>query len=154
MSDSVRPHRRKPARLPRPWDSPGKNTGVGCHFLLQCMKMKSERKVSQSCLTLSEPMDPYQAPLSMGFSRQEYWSVVPLPSPIYLYNGIIVGISKEGDIHATTWMNCEHIIQSGRSQAQNVSYILHVYQKSRIIKSTETENRLVVGRSWSPGNDC
>ena len=80
--------------------------------------------------------------------------MVPLPSPIYLYNGIIVGISKEGDIHATTWMNCEHIIQSGRSQAQNVSYILHVYQKSRIIKSTETENRLVVGRSWSPGNDC
>ena len=40
------------ARLPRPWDSPGKNTGVGCHFLLQCMKVKSESEVAQSCLTL------------------------------------------------------------------------------------------------------
>ena len=57
MSDSVQPHRRQPTRLPRPWDSPGKNTGVGCHFLLQCMKVKSERKVAQSCLTLSDPMD-------------------------------------------------------------------------------------------------
>ena len=53
MSDSVRPHRQQPTRLPRPWDSPGKNTGVGCHFLLQCMKVKSESEVSQSCLTLS-----------------------------------------------------------------------------------------------------
>ena len=57
MSDSVRPHRRQPTRLPRPWDSPGKNTGVGCHFLLQCMKVKSESEVAQSCPTLSDPMD-------------------------------------------------------------------------------------------------
>ena len=56
MSDSVRPHRQQPTRLPRPWDSPGKNTGVG-YFLLQCMKVKSEREVAQSCLTLSDPMD-------------------------------------------------------------------------------------------------
>ena len=125
MSDSVRPHRRQPTRLHRPWDSPGKNTGVGCHFLLQCMKVKSEREVAQSCPTLSDPMDcslpgstvpgilqartlewvaisfsnawkwkvkgkllsrvrpsvtpwtaAYQAPPSMGFSRQECWSWV------------------------------------------------------------------------------
>ena len=57
MSDSVRPHRRQPTRLPRPWDSPGKNTGVGSHFLLQCMKVKSESEVAQSCLTLRDPMD-------------------------------------------------------------------------------------------------
>ena len=55
MSDSVQPHKWQPTRLARPWDSPGKNTGVGCHFLLQCMKVKSE--VAQSCLTLSDPMD-------------------------------------------------------------------------------------------------
>ena len=55
MSKSVRPHRQQPTRLPHPWDSPGKNTGVGCHFLLQGMKVKSE-KVAQSCLTLSDPM--------------------------------------------------------------------------------------------------
>ena len=53
----MQPHRRQPTRLPRPWDSPGKNTGVGCHFLLQCMKVKSEREVAQSCPTLSDPMD-------------------------------------------------------------------------------------------------
>ena len=57
MSNSVRPHRRQPTRLPRPWDSPGKNTGVGCHFLLQCMKVKNESQVAQSCLTLCGPMD-------------------------------------------------------------------------------------------------
>ena len=57
MSDSVRPHRRQPTRLPCPWDSPSKNTGVGCHFLLQCMKVKSESEVAQSCSTLSHPMD-------------------------------------------------------------------------------------------------
>ena len=57
MSDSVQPQRQQPTRLPRPWNSPGKNTGVGCHFLLQCMKVKSESEVAQSCLTLRDPMD-------------------------------------------------------------------------------------------------
>ena len=57
MSNSERPHRRQPTRLPHPWDSPGKNTGVGCHFLLQCMKVKSVSEVAQSGLTLSDPMD-------------------------------------------------------------------------------------------------
>ena len=57
MSDSVRPHRRQPTRLLCPWDSPGKNTGVGCHFLLQCMKVKSQSEVTQSCPTLSDVMD-------------------------------------------------------------------------------------------------
>ena len=57
MSDSVQSHGRQPTRVLRPWDSPGKNTGVGCHFLLQCMKVKSESEVAQSCPTLSDPMD-------------------------------------------------------------------------------------------------
>ena len=57
MSDSVRPHRWQPIRLPCPWDSPCKNTGVGCHSFLQCMKVKSESEVSHSCPTLSDPMD-------------------------------------------------------------------------------------------------
>ena len=125
MSDSVRPQRQQPTRLRRPWDSPGKNTGVDCHFFLQCMKVKSEREVAQSCPTPHDPMDfglpgssihgifqarvlewvaisfsnaskwkvkvkslsrvrlfkipwtsAYQAPPSMGFSRQEYWLLV------------------------------------------------------------------------------
>ena len=53
----MRPHRWQPTRLPRPWDSPGKNTGVGCHFLLQCMKVESESEVARSGLTLSDPVD-------------------------------------------------------------------------------------------------
>ena len=57
MSDSVRPQRRQPTRLPHPWNYPGKNTGVGCHFLLQCMKVKSESEVAQLCPTRSDPMD-------------------------------------------------------------------------------------------------
>ena len=57
MSDSVWSHRQQPTRLPYPWDSPGKNTGVGYHFLLQCMKVKSESEVAQSCPTLSHPID-------------------------------------------------------------------------------------------------
>ena len=57
VSASVRPHRHQPTRLPRPWDSPGKNSGVGCHFLLQCMKVESESEVAQSCPTLSNPVD-------------------------------------------------------------------------------------------------
>ena len=73
MSDSVQPYGLQPARLLCPWDTLGKNTGVGCHFLLQCMKVKSESEVAWTAA--------YQAPLSMGFSRQEYWSGVPLPSP-------------------------------------------------------------------------
>ena len=57
VSDSVRPHRRQPIRLPHPWDSPGNNTRVGCHFLLQYTKVRSESEVAQSCLTLHDPMD-------------------------------------------------------------------------------------------------
>ena len=53
----MRPHRRQPTRLCRPWDSPGKNTGVGCHFLLQCMQVKSESEVAQLCPTPSDIMD-------------------------------------------------------------------------------------------------
>ena len=54
---TLRPHRRQPTRLPCPWDSLGKNTAVGCHFLLQCLKVKSESEVAQSCPTFSDPMD-------------------------------------------------------------------------------------------------
>ena len=57
VSNSVQPHRRKPARLPCPWDSPGKNIGVRGHFLLECMKVKSDSEVTQSFPTLSDPMD-------------------------------------------------------------------------------------------------
>src|SRR5574337_1236621 len=90
MSDSVRPHRRQPTRLPRPWDFPGKNTGVGCHFPLHCMTVKSEGEVAQSCPTLSNPMDGsppgssvhgiFQARVlewgAIAFSVKESWGIL------------------------------------------------------------------------------
>ena len=93
MSDSVQPWRRQPTRLPRPWDSPGKNTGVGCHFLLQCMKVKSEVKWLSCVRLLGTPWTAaYQAPPPMGFSRQDWVAIVyvyvnpnhPIyPSPLF-----------------------------------------------------------------------
>ena len=79
MSDSVQPHRWQPTRLPRPWDSPGKNTGVGCHFLLQCMKVKRESEVAQSSPTLSDPMD-FSPP---GSSVPNKWYFSFLPADLY-----------------------------------------------------------------------
>ena len=89
--NSVRPHRWKPTRLPCPWDSLGKNTGEGCHFLLQCMKLKSEREVTQSCLILHDAMDCSPPGSSVHeFPRQEYWSGLPCLPPGDLPNpGII-----------------------------------------------------------------
>ena len=72
-------HRRQPTRLPHPWDSPGKNTGVGCHFLLQCRKVKSEREVAQSCPTLRDPMDcslPGSSALGIFQARVLEWGAI------------------------------------------------------------------------------
>ena len=73
------PHRRQPTRLPRPWDSPGKNTGMGCHFLLQGMKV-NVKSLSRVWLLATPWTAAYQAPPPMVFSRQEYWSGLPSPS--------------------------------------------------------------------------
>ena len=78
----MRPHRWQPTRLRHPWDSPGKNTGVGCHFLLQCMKVKSLSRVQPSATPRTAA---FQAHPSMGFSRQEYWSGVPFIKHFYTY---------------------------------------------------------------------
>ena len=76
---TVQLHRRQPTRLSHPWASPGKNTGVVCHFLLQFMKVKNESKSLNHVQLLATPWTAAnQAPPSMGFSRQEYWSEVPL----------------------------------------------------------------------------
>ena len=84
---TVRPHRRQPTRLPRPWDSPGKNTGVGCHFLLQCMKVKSESEVAQSRLTLSDPMDcspPGSSIHGIFQARVLEWGAIAFSEAIFL----------------------------------------------------------------------
>ena len=102
MSDPVRPRKWQPTRLPGPWDSPGKNTAVGCHFLLQYMKGKVKVKSLSRVQLLATPWAAaHQAPPSMGLSRQEYWSGVPLPSPVVVYS-FFLNI-KLGDIVVHTF---------------------------------------------------
>ena len=83
---TLRPLRQQPTRLPRPWDSPGKNTGVGCHFLLQCMKVKSESQAAQSCPTLSDPMDcslPGSSIHGIFQARVLEWSAIAFSDIVY-----------------------------------------------------------------------
>ena len=99
MSDSLRPHRRQPTRLPRPWDSPGKNTGVGCHFLLQGMKVKSESEVAQSCPTLSDPTDcslPVSSVHGIFQARVLEWGAIAFSS------GLCKLASNVKEIHVLT----------------------------------------------------
>ena len=87
MSNSVRPHRRQPTRLPRPWDSPSKNTGVGCHFLLQCMKVKSESEVTQLSPTLRDCMDchlPGSSVHGIFQARVPEWGAIVFSAPYCL----------------------------------------------------------------------
>ena len=109
MSNSVRPRRQQPTRLPHPWDSPGKNTGVGCHFLLQCRKVKSESEVAQSCPTLSDPMDCslpgssvhgiFQARVlewgAIAFSVFSDW-ILSILSGIMAWNEVIIVFRESG----------------------------------------------------------
>ena len=86
MSDSVRPHRRQPTKLPCPWDSPGKNTRVGCHFLLQCMKVENESEVAQSCPTLCDPMDcspPGSSVHGIFQARVLEWGAIAFSNSLY-----------------------------------------------------------------------
>ena len=101
MSNSVQPHRWQPTRLPHLWDSPGKNTGVGCHFLLQCMKVKSESEVAQSCPTLSDPMDcslPGSSVHGIFQARVLEWGAIAFPT-VYIYIYIYIYISTPFYIH-------------------------------------------------------
>ena len=112
----MRPHRQQPTRLPSPWDSPGKNTGVGCHFLLQCVKVKSESQVAQSCPTLRNPMD---CSLPGSFTH-----------------GILQARVLEWDaISIDIKMNCHLLILHFKDQ--NPCYFLHcpLYQKCLLIAS-------------------
>ena len=97
MSDSVRPHRQQPTRLPGPWDSPGKNTGVGCHCLLECMKVKSESEVAQLCPTLSNPMDssfPGSSVHGIFQARVLEWGAIAFSDP-YMTTGKTIALIRQ-----------------------------------------------------------
>ena len=104
----MRPHRWQPTRLPCPWDSPGKNTGVGCHFLLQCMKVKSESEVAQSCPTLSNPTDcspPGSCIHGILQARVLEWVAVAF-SPIYGSSHIISALDPLVGCHSNWSLSC------------------------------------------------
>ena len=133
MSDSVRPHRRQPTRLPRPWDSLGKNTGVGCHFLLQCMKVKSESEVAQSCPTLHDPMNcslPGSSVHGIFQARGQEWGATAFSA------GLLGELSKYGarssQYRAAPTGFPPHILQGGsRSHSRRPVADLRIAQKAR-----------------------
>ena len=119
MSDSVWPHRHQPTRLSCPWNSPGKNTGVGCHFLLQCMKVKKWKWKWSHVRLLATPWTAaYQAPPSMGFSRQEYWSGVPLPSPLVAW-----GDGKPRKLNKMRWQKSTFLkMEQNKTPEQQLNF--------------------------------
>ena len=121
MSNSVRPHRRQPTRLPHPWNSPGKNTGVGCHFLLQCMKVKSESEVTRSCPTLHDPMDcslPGSSIHGIFQARVLEWGAIafstlgnlPWPNPAIMVEGAhAMGEGLRRGMETIASILCSHV---------------------------------------------
>ena len=142
MSDSVRPHIRQPTRLPRPWDSPGKNPGVGCHFLLQCVKVKMNMKLLSHVWLLATPWTAaYQVPPSMGFSRQEYWSGVPLrwshkisENPWQQATGLPAAVlGRTGRLDVTkkeTWKNFFSLGHAGPAESPREPLLLNLEEGS------------------------
>ena len=131
MSDSVWPHRWQPTSLPRPWDSPGKNTGVGCHFFLQCMKVKSESEVAQSCPTLHDPMDcslPGSSVYGIFQARVLEWGAIAFSN--YLY----INANKKFQ----TTVNQYSISKAKKFSALLSSYCLYV-GKCILLKLLETK---------------
>ena len=129
ISDSVQPHRQQPTRLPRPWDSPWKNTGVGCHFLLQCMKVKSESEVAQLCSTLSNPMDcspPDSSVHGIFQARVLEWGAIAF-SMINLYS-----ILKSRDIALSTKV---HLVKAMVFSSSHIWIRELDYKASRVPKN-------------------
>ena len=124
MSDSVRSHRRQPTRLPRPWDSPGKNTGVGCHFLLQCRKVKSESEVAQSCLTLSDPMD-YSLP---GSSDHGIFQARVLEWGAIAFSGRLCYVGS--NINSGLWCDIQGMLQGSCEKINNIREFVFAYEAS------------------------
>ena len=110
MSDSVWPQRWQPTRLPRPWDFSGKNTGVGCHFLLQCMKVKSESEVAQSCPTPSDPIDCSLPGRSIhGIFQARVLEWVAIAFSMYVYKVFYLSIYLFMDTWVTSTISyCEN----------------------------------------------
>ena len=145
MSDSVRPHRRQPTRLRRPWDSPGKNTGVGCLFLLQCRKVKSESEVAQLCPILSDPMDcspPGSSVHGIFQARVLEWGAIAFSEQIRLHKGkrnvswciwAVPGLCGTQGLKSSHCLaGCLHV--AARTETEVPAYIILLAKKLREVK--------------------
>ena len=145
MSDSVQPHRWQPTRLHCPWDSPGKNTGVGCHFLLQCIKVKSESEVAKPCPTLSDPTDcspPGSSAHGIFQARLLEWGAIAF-SAFLLWATLLSGLhyfssqehetatARPTNIHYTCVPLSKDILFS-RMSHKNLNYFLMLVMKDGI----------------------
>ena len=152
MSNSVQPHRRQPTRFPHPWNSPGKNTGVGCHFLFQCMKVKSKSEVAQSCPTLSDPMDcslPGSSIHGIFRARVLEWDAIAFSEIYHMIQQIplLGNILRENrnskrymhpNVHCSTVYNSQNVeatktTEHGSNRGINKEDVVHIY--SRILLS-------------------
>ena len=142
MSNSVRSHRRQPTRLLCPWDSPGKNTGVGCHFLLQCMKVKSESEVAQSCPTLRDPMDcspPGSSVHGIFQARVLEWGAIAF-SPDVCQDRLKPDFSQLPHVLAViqqTFKNASWVSGTGVNLVDHHLYPLGVYELGKWWRWTE-----------------
>ena len=122
MSNSARPHRRPPTQLHRPWDSPGKNTGMGCHFLLQSRKGKSESEVAQSCPTLCDPMD--WSPPGPSVHRIFQARVLEWVATAFSSNSLSSKVSRE--LLSLFWVDCCLISKSKVLTPRNLNSIREI----------------------------
>ena len=156
MSDSVQPHRWQPTRLPCPWDSPGKNTGVGCHFPLQCIKVESESEVAQSCPTPSDPMDcspPGSSIHGIFQARVLEWGAIAFSN-----NGILLSHKKERNNDICSHMNAtrDYHTRWNKTEREKTNPLYHLHVESKIWNKwtylwnrngiSDTENKLVVAK--------
>ena len=149
MSDSVQPHRQQPTRLPHPWDSPGKNTGVGCHFLLQCMKVKRESEVAQSCPTISDPMDcspPGSSVHGIFQARVLEWGATVFSRQVTVMNNNWLG--KVSKLHAIYCCWVESLILSSLILRSNFLGLLQAYWIFLFILTKCREERRLIENMW------
>ena len=152
MSDSVRPHRRQPTRLHRPWDSPGKKSGVGCHFLLQCMKVKSLSRVRPLAtprtaahqappsinmlvtLSLCGTLIIYSSPLRQLISKRSLW-VPPSPQDPFGKTGYLIFVCSTALSNSGRQSLTNHIEKSYLILNQITNLYLFIHWNGEIINN-------------------
>ena len=148
----MRPHGRQPTRLPCPWDSPGKNTGVGCHFLLRCMKMKSESEVAQSCPTLLDPMVsrlPGVSVQGIFQARVLEWGTIAFSDPMSLGKCKLkqqLGTTelREFVMDREAWRAAIHGVAKSRTRLSDWTELNWLIYPFRIVKIQNTDTT----KSW------